>query len=211
VASGEGLATIFDDFGVAAIVRGGQAANPSTGELLAAVDAVNADEVLLLPNNPNVLLAARQVAAMTTRPVHVVPTRNAAEGFAALLALDPGESAAANVAGMTERSRELATLQVTTAVRDARVSGRKVKKGQTIVLDPDDGLIAADGDLDRAILAAMATLPPGIELVTLFYGDGADLAEAERLARAIADTRSDVEVEVRHGGQPHYRYLISAE
>lgn len=211
VASGEGLATIFDDFGVAAIVRGGQAANPSTGELLAAVDAVNADEILLLPNNPNVVLAARQVAAMATRPVHVVPTRNAAEGFAALLALDPGESAAANVAGMTARSRELATLQVTTAIRDAKVSGRKVKKGQTIVLDPDDGLVAADGDPDRAILAAIATLPPGIELVTLFYGDGSDLAEAERLALAIADAGSGVEVQVRHGGQPHYRYLISAE
>jgi DAK2 domain fusion protein YloV len=211
VASGEGLAAIFAEFGVAAIVRGGQAANPSTGELLAAVEAVNADQILLLPNNPNVVLAARQVAAMATRAVHVVPTRNAAEGFAALLALDPGESAAANVEGMTERSRELATLQVTTAVRDAKVSGKKVKKGQTIVLDPDDGLIAADGDADRAILGAMATLPPGIELVTLFYGDGSDLAQAERLAGAIAEAGSDVEVQVRHGGQPHYRYLISAE
>jgi len=211
VASGEGLAAIFTEFGVAAIVRGGQAANPSTGELLAAVEAVNADQILLLPNNPNVVLAARQVAAMATRSVHVVPTRNAAEGFAALLALDPGESASANVEGMTERSRELATLQVTTAVRDAKVSGKKVKKGQTIVLDPDDGLVAADGDADRAILGAMATLPPGIELVTLFYGDGSDLAQAERLALAIAEARSDVEVQVRHGGQPHYRYLISAE
>lgn len=211
VAAGDGLASIFDDFGVAAIVRGGQAANPSTGELLAAVDALNADEVLLLPNNPNVILAARQVAEMARRPVHVVPTRNAAEGFAALLALDPGESAAANVAGMTEAGRGLATLQVTTAVRDAKVSGRKVKKGQTIVLDPDDGLVAADGDRDRAILSAVETLPAGIELVTLFYGDGADLAEAEGVVGRIAEARAGVEVEVRHGGQPHYRYLISAE
>lgn len=211
VAAGDGLASIFDDFGVAAIVRGGQAANPSTGELLAAVDALNADEVLLLPNNPNVILAARQVAEMARRPVHVVPTRNAAEGFAALLALDPGESAAANVAGMTEAGRGLATLQVTTAVRDAKVGGRKVKKGQTIVLDPDDGLVAADGDRDRAILAAVETLPAGIELMTLFYGDGADLAEAEGVVGRIAEARAGVEVEVRHGGQPHYRYLISAE
>ena len=211
VAAGEGLASIFDDFGVAAVVRGGQAANPSTGELLAAVEALNADEVLLLPNNPNVILAARQVAEMAARPVHVVPTRNAAEGFAALLALDPGQSAAANVAGMTEAGRGLATLQVTTAVRDAKVGGRKVKKGQTIVLDPDDGLVAADGDRDRAILAAVETLPAGIELVTLFYGDGADLTEAEGVVGRIADARAGVEVEVRHGGQPHYRYLISAE
>ena len=211
VAAGDGLATIFRDFGVAAVVRGGQAANPSTGELLEAIADVAADEVLLLPNNPNVILAARQVAELSDRPVHVVPTRNAAEGFAALLALDPGEPAAANVADMTERGRALTTLQVTTAVRDARVGRRKVRKGQTMVLDPDDGLVALDGDPERAILDAVATLDPSIELVTLFYGDGAELGEAEHLARRIAEVRAGVEVEVRHGGQPHYRYLISAE
>jgi len=211
VAAGEGLASIFTDFGVAAVVRGGQAANPSTGELLAAVDALNADEVLLLPNNPNVVLAARQVADLARRPVHVVPTRNAAEGFAALLALDPGESGAANVADMTERGRGLATLQVTTAVRDARVGGHKVRKGQTIVLDPDDGLVSADADPDKAILTAVLTLPAETELVTLFYGEDAALADAEAVAGRIAEARPGAEVEVRHGGQPHYRYLISAE
>ncbi len=211
VAAGEGLASIFTDFGVAAVVRGGQAANPSTGELLAAVDALNADEVLLLPNNPNVVLAARQVAELASRPVHVVPTRNAAEGFAALLALDPGESGAANVPDMTERGRGLATLQVTTAVRDARVGGHKVRKGQTIVLDPDDGLVSADADPDKAILTAVLTLPAETELVTLFYGEDAALADAEAVAGRIAEARPGAEVEVRHGGQPHYRYLISAE
>jgi hypothetical protein len=141
----------------------------------------------------------------------VIPTRNAAEGFSALLALDPGATAADNVADMTEQGRGLATLQVTTAVRDARIGRRKVRKGQTIVLDPDDGLVAADGDRDRAILAAIATLPAGVELITLFYGEGAELAEAEALARMIAAVRPGIEVELRHGGQPHYRYLISAE
>ena len=211
VAAGDGLASIFQDFGVAAVVRGGQAANPSTGELLAAIDAVDADEILLLPNNPNVILAARQVAEMASRPVHVVPTRNAAEGFAALLALDPTVSGAGNVADMTEQGRGLATLQVTTAVRDAKIGRRKVRKGQTIVLDPDDGLVAADNDLERAVLAAVEAFPAGTELVTLFYGDDAELADAEALAGRIADARSGLEVEVRHGGQPHYRYLISAE
>jgi len=211
VAAGEGLASIFRDFGVAAVVSGGQSANPSTGELLAAVEMVNADEVLLLPNNPNVILAARQVAEIAGRPVHVVPTRNAAEGFAALLGLDPGGATPENLADMAERGRELATLQVTTAVRDARIGKRKVRKGQTIVLDPDDGLVAADNDVERAVLGAIETLPAGIELVTLFYGDGAELAEAEALAGRIAETRAGLETEVRHGGQPHYRYLISAE
>jgi DAK2 domain fusion protein YloV len=211
VAAGEGLAAIFRDFGVAGVVQGGQSANPSTGELLEAVAAVDAREVLLLPNNPNVVLAARQVAEMSERPVRVVPTRNAAEGFAALLALDPSLDAHANVAPMTEAGRAIQTLAVTEAVRDAVIGGKKVRKGQTIALDPDDGLVAVDNDRERCVLGAMAALTPGYELVTLFYGDGADLAEAESVARRIGAMVPGIEVEVRHGGQPYYRYLISAE
>jgi DAK2 domain fusion protein YloV len=211
VTAGDGLAAIFRDFGVASVVQGGQSANPSTGELLAAVDAVPAREVLLLPNNPNVVLAARQVASMTTRPVAVVPTRNAAEGFAALLALDPGRDAAANVGPMTEAGRAIQTVVVTEAVRGATIGGKKVKKGQTIALDPDDGLIAVDKDREKAVLAAVAALTPGYELVTIFYGDGADLAETQAMARRIGAVVPGIEVEVRHGGQPYYRYLISAE
>ena len=211
VTAGEGLAAIFRDFGVAAVVQGGQSANPSTGELLEAVGAVQAREVLLLPNNPNVVLAARQVAQMTDRPVSVVPTRNAAEGFAALLALDPAMDAATNVGPMTEAGRAIQSMVVTEAVRDAKIGGRKVKRGQTIALDPDDGLIAVDGDREKAVLAAMTALRPGYELVTLFYGDGADLAEAEAMARKIGGVMPGAEIEVRHGGQPFYRYLISAE
>ncbi len=211
VTAGDGLAAIFRDFGVASVVQGGQSANPSTGELLEAVRAVAAREVLLLPNNPNVVLAARQVAQMSDRPVSVVPTRNAAEGFAALLALDPGMDGRSNVAPMSEAARAIQSLVVTEAVRDARIGGRKVKRGQTIALDPDDGLIAVDSDREKCVLAAMGALTPGYELVTMFYGDGADLAEAEAIARRIGTVAPGAEVEVRHGGQPFYRYLISAE
>jgi DAK2 domain fusion protein YloV len=211
VAPGAGLAAIFRDFGVAAVVHGGQTANPSTGELLEAIRSVDAREVVVLPNNPNVVLAARQVAALADRPVVVVPTRNAAEGFAALLALDPSLDAAANVGPMAEAARGIQTLVVTEAVRDATIGGRKVKRGQTIALDPDDGLVAAGNDRAKAVLAAVAALTPGFELLTLFYGDGADLAEAETMARRIGSATPGVEVEVRHGGQPFYRYLIAAE
>jgi DAK2 domain fusion protein YloV len=211
VTAGDGLAAIFRDFGVAAVVQGGQSANPSTGELLEAIGAVDAREIIVLPNNPNVVLAARQVAAMADRPVVVVPTRNAAEGFAALLSLDPSLDAAANAAPMTEAGRAIQTVVVTEAVRDATIGRRKVKRGQTIALDPDDGLVASGNDRDKAVLAAVAALTPGFELLTLFYGDGADLAEAETMARKIGAVTPGVEVEVRHGGQPFYRYLISAE
>ena len=211
VTAGDGLAAIFREFGAASIVKGGQSANPSTGELLDAVKAIDADEIVLLPNNPNVVLAARQVATMAGRPVSVVPTRNAAEGFAALLALDPTKDAAHNADTMTEAGRAIQTLAVTEAVRDATIGGKKVKRGQTIALDPDDGLVASGKDRDRAVLAAVRALNPGFELVTVYYGDGADLAEAEAIARKIGAAVSGVEVEVVHGGQPHYRYLIAAE
>ncbi|MBI3746984.1 MAG: DAK2 domain-containing protein [Chloroflexi bacterium] len=211
VAAGDGLAAIFRDFGVSRVVLGGQAANPSTGELLEAVQAVGAHEVLVLPNNPNVVLAARQVAQMSDRPVAVVATRNAAEGFAALLALDPTKDAAANATLMTAAGRAVQTLSVTTAVRDATIGGTRVRSGQTIALDPDDGLVAVDDDSQAAVLAAVATFQPGYELLTIYYGDGADLASTEALARQIGEVAVGAEVEVVHGGQPHYRYLISAE
>lgn len=211
VVAGDGLAAIFHEFGVAAVVPGGQTTNPSTGELLDAIRGVAAREVIVLPNNPNVVLAARQVAGMADRPIVVVPTRNAAEGFAALLALDPSLDAAANAGPMTEAGRAIQTVVVTEAVRDATIGGHKVKRGQTIALDPDDGLIASGGDRGKAVLAAVAALTPGYELLTLFYGDGADLDEAEAMARRIGTVTPGVEVEVRHGGQPFYRYLIAAE
>ena len=211
VVAGEGLEKLFRDFGVEHIVRGGQTANPSTGELLRIARLAKAREVLLLPNNPNVRLAAEQAARICEdRRLVVVPTRNAAEGIAALLAYDPDADAATNAGPMTDAGRGLATIQVTEAVRDAKIGGKKVKKGQTIALDPDDGLVAVDGDREKAVLKAVATFPAGSELITLYYGEDATLAEAEATARRVGE-RLGAEVEVVHGGQPHYRYLISAE
>jgi len=218
VAPGDGLAEALAAFGVAderlhlTIVRGGQAENPSAGEILAAVLASPGEEIVILPNNPNVKLAAGQAAEMADRPVRVVATRNAAEGIAALLEVDPAAGASGNADSMLEAGRAIQSLLVTEAVRDAVVSGRRVRRGQTMALDPDDGLLAADDDRDAAVLAGIAALDPGFSLVTLWYGNGAELGEAERLARRIHEAWPAVdEVEVRHGGQPHYRYLISAE
>lgn len=211
VTAGDGLAAIFRDFGVQRVVVGGQAANPSTGELLEAVRTVPAREVLVLPNNPNVVLAARQVAQLADRPVGVVATRNAAEGFAALLALDPTQGALDNADQMTEAGRAVQTLSVTAAVRDATVGGRAVRAGQWMALDPDDGLVALADDPTELALRGVASLRPGFELVTVYYGEGADLAGTEALARRIREAVPAAEVEVVHGGQPHYRYLISAE
>jgi dihydroxyacetone kinase-like predicted kinase len=211
VVAGDGLEALFRSFGVAAVVRGGQSANPSIGELLAAIDGIAADEFLVLPNNPNVVMAARQAATMTDRRVHVVATRNAAEGIAALLALDPTAGGEPNVAPMTDAARGLRSLQVTEAVRDAKIGSAKVRKGQTIVLDPDDGLVASGPDAGSALLDGLRSLPQDFELVTLYYGEGADLPHAEELSRRIVGWREDLEVEIVHGGQPHYRYLVAVE
>jgi DAK2 domain fusion protein YloV len=212
VVAGEGLARVFESFGVDQIVSGGQSANPSTGELLRVARLARAREVLLLPNNPNVRLAAEQAAKVCDdKRLIVVPTRNAAEGIAALLALDPTLDAAANAGPMTEASRAIQSIQVTEAVRNATIGGKKVKHGQTIALDPDDGLVAVDGNRDKAVLKAVAAFKPGFELITLYYGADSTLTEAEDIARRIGAATTGAEVEVVHGGQPHYRYLISAE
>jgi dihydroxyacetone kinase-like predicted kinase len=113
---------------------------------------------------------------------------------------------------MTEASREAQTMQVTEAVRDAMVSGRKVKHGQTIALDPDDGLLAVDNDPHKAVLAALGRIEPGYGVITIYYGEGSSLDDAETLSQRIQDAAPGLEaVDVLHGGQPHYRYLISAE
>ena len=175
VVAGDGLEKLFRDLGVELIVRGGQTANPSTGELLRIARLAKARDVIILPNNPNVRLAAELASRLCEdRAVRVVPTRNAAEGVAALLAFDADRDAAANIEPMTAAGRGLATLQVTEAVRDAKIGGKKVRKGQTIALDPDDGLVAVDSNRDRAVLKAVATFPAGIELVTVYLRPGCE-------------------------------------
>ncbi len=212
VTAGEGLVRAFESFGVQAVVRGGQSANPSTGELLRAIRAAPSQKVVVLPNNPNVRLAAEQAAALCPeRQVAVVPTRNAAEGIAALLALDPARDAAANAGPMLDAARAVQTLLVTQAVRDARFGRRRVKRGRAIALDPDEGLLATARTPHDAVLAGVAAFDPGFELLTLYYGDGTDLAAAEALALALGAAHRGAEVEVVHGGQPFYQYLVAAE
>jgi uncharacterized protein len=212
VAPGEGLAVIFERLGAAAAVMGGQGANPSAGELAEAIHGTGMSEVIVLPNNPNVRLAARQAGDLCPDvSVEVVPTRNPAEGVGAMLAFDGQADLGVNVKSMLRNARSLQTLQVTAAVRDARMGRRKVKRGDHIVLGPEDGLLAADSDRNQAVLAAVGRLKPGFELLTVYHGEGADAGQAAELADLLTEHLDGVEVEVVDGGQPHYSYLISAE
>jgi uncharacterized protein len=212
VAAGPGLAGMFSELGAAGVVAGGQGANPSAGDLVDAIRATGSTEVIVLPNNPNVRMAAEQAGRLLPDVnVTVIPTRNAAEGIAAMLTINPMADLAENVARMKAARDSIQTMMVTVAVRDARIGRRKVKQGQHIALNSQEGLLAADTDRDRAVLAALGKLEPGFELVTLYYGEDASRDGAQALAELISAELEGVEVEVAEGGQPHYSFLIAAE
>jgi DAK2 domain fusion protein YloV len=212
VAQGHGLARLFAGLGVGAVVEGGQSANPSAGELANAIRATGRSEVIVLPNNPNVRLAAKQAGELLPDVrVAVVPTRNAAEGVAALLALDPDATATENATRMANAGRAVQSLQLTVAVRDARIGRRKVRRGQHIALGPDDGLLAAEADRTTAVISGVRRLKPGFELLTIYYGAGVERVDAEHLAGALRAELDGVEIELVEGGQPHYSFLVSAE
>jgi DAK2 domain fusion protein YloV len=212
VAPGPGFAALLESLGATAIVRGGATRNPSAGDLVTAIRATDARHVIVLPNDRNVRLAAEQAAGLCPeRVVSVVSTRDPAEGVAALLAFDPRSDPDDRLRRMTEVARGVTSAAVTVAVRDARSSGRDVRRGQTIVLGPDGTLLAAADDETLAVEEAMAALPGPFELVTLYRGQDVPQRDAEALAERLRARFDAVEVEIVDGGQPHYGYFISAE
>jgi hypothetical protein len=212
VAPGKGLGHVFETLGASAVVVGGQGVNPSAGELAEAIRASGAAQVIVLPNNANVRLAAVQAGELCPDiEVAVVPTRNAGEGVAALLAFDPELALEPATRLMAEAARGIQTMEVTRAVRDARIGRRKVRRGQYIVLGEGDGLIASDRDRTAAVRAGIAKLRPGFELLTIYRGQDVDHDTAEQLRGELSATLPEVEIELVDGGQPHYDFLISAE
>jgi uncharacterized protein len=211
VAPGAGLERVFCALG-AAVVRTAGGANASAGELAQAIRATGCREVVVLPNNPNVRLAAMQSGELCVdQEVAVVPTRNPAEGVAAMLALDANANLARNVEQMLTASRETRTLQVAQAVRNARLGRRRVREGQHIVLNGDQKLVAVDNDLNRAVVQALQRLKGDFELITLYYGADADERQADELANLLRREFAQSEVEIVEGGQDHYSYLVAAE
>jgi uncharacterized protein len=212
VASGDGWARVFIALGTSAVVQGGQGANPSAGEIADGIRSVGQSDVIVLPNNPNVRMAA-QLAADLCPDVNVVvvPTRNSAEGVAAMLAIESDVDAKANAKLMTEAAHKVQTLQVTLAVRDARIGRRRVKKGEYIVLGPTDGLVASDADRMAAMRSGIKTLDHGYELLTLYRGQDVTHTVAQAVRDTLAQDLDGIEVELVDGDQPHYDFLISAE
>jgi DAK2 domain fusion protein YloV len=211
VATGEGIKRIFHSLGVQAIVAGGQSMNPSTAQLLEAVDAVNAEQVVILPNNKNIIPVAQQVDELATRSVRVVPTRGIAEGFAALLEYDPDADVDENLSSMTDAAGNVLAGEVTRAVRASTCDVGPIAEGDFIGI-ARDGIRAIDQSLAGAAIGLLAELvTEDHEIVTLIEGEGSSPAETRRITEWLGEHRDNVQVEVHNGGQPLYPYLIGVE
>lgn len=211
VAPGDGIARVFLSLGAVATVSGGQTMNPSAADIIAAVQKTNAAFTIVLPNNKNIVLAAEQAAELSGTPIAVVPSRNVAQGMAAMLAFNPDLDGEENAEAMRGALDSVRSGEVTTAVRSTTIDGVDVQEGQAIAIL--DGELAAAAASPNDALAAMldaAELDDGA-LVTLFYGAGLAEETVEAAAEAIGARTGGIEVEVHEGGQPHYHYLVSIE
>lgn len=212
VAAGDGLADIFRDLGVDYVIEGGQTMNPSTDDVLSAIEQVNAENIFVLPNNGNIILAANQAKNLTEdKEVYVVPSKNIPQGIAAMISFVSGRSAAENAESMEEEMQLIKSGQVTYAVRDTNMDGKDIKQGDFMGLT-DKTIVSVGSDLQGTAKELIESLlDEDSELVSLYYGSDATKEQAEQLAEDIEKTHEDVEVEVQYGGQPVYSYFISVE
>jgi hypothetical protein len=211
VATGDGIRRIFHSLGVQQIVAGGQSMNPATAQILEAVEAAPADQVVVLPNNKNIIPVAEQVDALTTKQVCVLKTKSITEGFAALMEYDPQADIETNEGTMAEAAARVESGEVTRAVRDAGSPVGPVAEGDYIALTKD-GIVAVAADLGAAATGLLDRLVGDHhEIVTVIEGEGATAADTRRITEWLTEHRPDVSTEVHHGGQPLYPYLVSVE
>ncbi len=212
VASGDGLVELFGQLGVQGVVTGGQTLNPSTAELLDAVEAVNSHQVIVLPNNKNIIPVAEQLTALTTKTVVVVPTRTMPEALAALVVYDPEADATANAAEMGDAVTAVATGEVTQAIRDTQSDAGSISVGDWIGIVRGEGIVAISGSVVGAATALLDQLvDDGREIVTVVAGADATAGHTDAITEWLAEQRPDVQVEVHRGGQPLYPYLFGVE
>jgi DAK2 domain fusion protein YloV len=211
VAAGEGMATVFRSVGCTRVVSGGPTMNPSTRDILDAVEACPADDVVVLPNDKNIIMAAQQAQELARKRLRVVETRSIPQGIAALLALNQDHNLEANVVAMEEARSGVRTVEVCRAVRSTSVGGVKVREGQIIAIVDDELKLAAETAEEGVQRALEGVEVEGASLVTLYYGADTGQGQAESLAERIRETFPQYDVEVVFGGQAHYNYIVSLE
>jgi len=214
VTSGDGLFEVFNSLGATIIVLGGQTMNPSVRELLQAVESAPSDNIILLPNNKNIILTASQVKSLSPKEVKVIPTKTVPQGIAALLAFNYEMSLEQNSQTMEQAISTVQTIEITRAVRGTQINGQKIKEGQFIAILNDENLIVSSNntnDISDIIFESLTKADiEKTEMITIYYGAAAQSAEAEDIARRIRN-KYQTEVEVVRGNQPHYNYIISLE
>ncbi len=211
VAAGAGLVTILKSLGVDIVVEGGQTMNPSTQDLLDACNQVNADAVILLPNNSNIIMAAEQVVQLTDKQVVVVPTRSVMQAIAALMSYQPEGNLDEVVQNMTEQYGEVKYAEVTHAVRDSSMNGLHIKEGDIIGLIEDKIELATDSTAETVKQLLGKMVNEDSSLITLYYGEEIEVAQVEAMKAELEEIYPECEVELYWGGQPHYSYFISIE
>ncbi|MCD6300084.1 MAG: DAK2 domain-containing protein [Dehalococcoidales bacterium] len=211
VAAGDGLTDIFKSLGVTAVVPGGQTMNPSTKDLLQAVESAASDKIIILPNNKNIVLTANQVQSLTAKAIKVVPTKTIPQGIAALLAFDYEADFETNAQRMEEAKSAVRSIEITRATRPVRLGGLSIKKKQAIGL-LDGELVAAGDSTTDALNQVLARLDlANSEVITIYYGSDTESTEAEQAGAGIREQYPHLQVEVVRGGQPHYNYIVSVE
>ncbi len=210
VCSGEGLENIFRDLGVDQVVSGGQSMNPSTEDLVKAVEKINAENIYILPNNKNIILAAEQVSSiLEDQPITVLRSTTIPQGISALIAFQEEASPEENTENMTESLKAVSSGEITYAVRDTTIDGREIHSGDILFLG-DNGLLSVGKDILSAVKEALPKMGEG-EILSLYYGEDVKAEDAEALVSEIQKDNPDLEIELQNGGQAVYYYLVSLE
>lgn len=218
VSVGEGINEIFKGLGVDYIIEGGQTMNPSTEDMLNAIDKVNADTIFILPNNKNIILAANQAQSLVKeKKIVVVPSKTVPQGITAIINYVPDLSAEDNLETMIGEMNKVSTGQVTYAVRDTNIDGKEIKQGDFMGIG-DDGILAVGTDMADITVNMIAEMMLGnsnnddeYELISIYYGEEITEEAAETLRDRVSEQHPDCDIELQYGGQPIYYYIVSAE
>ena len=211
VCAGDGLADIFKSQGVDYVISGGQTMNPSTEDIVKAIDAVNAKNVIILPNNKNIFMAAQSAAEVSEVPAAVVETRTVPQGFASLLAFNPAQSLEENVEAMTDSLTDVVSSSVTLAVRDTSIDGLEIHKDDNLGM-VDGKIVVSNPDMTTTLKEIFAKMiDEDSEIITIYVGEEGNKELAEEISEYLESTYEDVEVEIHDGKQPVYPYLMSVE
>ena len=211
VCAGEGVAAMFKELTVDEVIEGGQTMNPSVEDILHAVDKVNADSVIILPNNKNIIMAAERVKELTKKRCVVLPTTEVPEGISAAVVFDPSLDLNTNVEEMTEAFRRIKCGEVTMAIRNTELDGFTISEGDYIGLDSKK-IVSKSDSVDGAVIDLVEKIKgEDDEVITLYYGQDVNEAEANELIGKLEERFDDCEVVCYNGGQPHYYYMVSVE